>query len=233
MRQFCRWLKRNKRTRELLLEGITLPEVQVQPNRRDRLQPNEADALVRQAFKSKKVYRGYPGERRGWLYRLALLTGLRKSELATLTPASFRVAKKVVVVPAGRTKNGKEAHCPLPTAVFPALSPWLRKHGPNQPLFPDLAKVSTNDLVFYDLRDAGIPYETPDGVRCFHALRNSFISSLWDRGLPGPLVQGLARHSTMELTTRYNRHRDGARAAAVEGLPVPGMYRGEYRRRKS
>jgi integrase len=230
MRQFTRWLKRNKRTRELLLEEITLPEVQIKPNQRDRFQPEEADKLVNHALGSERVYHGYDGVRRAWLYRLALLTGLRRGELAVLTPKHVRLAEQVIVVSPGDTKNGKKAECPLPPEVLPELSAWLREHGKNERLFPGLEDIDTRDFLSRDMRDAGIPRETDEGIRCFHSLRNTYISQLWDLRLPGPLVQDLARHSKMELTAKYNRHKDGARAAAVAGLPVPGMSRGEYGR---
>ena len=188
MRQFSYWLQRNKRTREPILADIRLPEVHDKPGQRDRLQPEEADKLVRHTMNSDRVYRGYTGEQRAWLYRLALLTGLRRGELAALLPEFVLLAEKVVVVPAKATKNGKQATCPLPTSVLPELSRWLRKQVPGEPLFPGLAKIDTRDLLQRDLRDAGIPRCTIHGVRCFHSLRNSFISSLWDQafGRCGP-----------------------------------------------
>ena len=87
LKSFSRWAKKDRRTREDLLADLERPKI-VTENKRAALSPEQAARLVTttQAGKSR---RGMTGEDRSWLYTLAIYTGLRRSELQSLTPESF------------------------------------------------------------------------------------------------------------------------------------------------
>jgi integrase/recombinase XerD len=71
-----------------------------------------------------------------------------------------------------------------------------------------------------DLKAAGIPYETADGIFDFHALRAMYVTDLVATGADPKTVQKLARHSTITLTMElYAKLDKGAVAKAVNRLP--------------
>ena len=54
-----------------------------------------------------------------------------------------------------------------------------------------------------DLRDAGIPYQTEEGIADFHAAgRHTYITQLIRSGVSLPTAMELARHSDVKMTMR-------------------------------
>src|SRR5205823_683184 len=86
----------------------------VRRERRD-LSAEEAVCLVNAALTSERHYRGLTGEDRHFVYAVALQTGFRAAELASLQPSSFDLsaAPPTATVEAGYTKNGQKAVQPL------------------------------------------------------------------------------------------------------------------------
>jgi integrase len=127
-RAFCRWACDTGRLRDNPMRGVKgfNPE-EVRRHRRRALTPDEAARLIRAAERG-PVVRGMTGPDRARLYALALGTGLRASELASLTPGRFDLAAdpRTVTVPAAYTKNGKEAVQPLPRPWPPGWPPGSR-----------------------------------------------------------------------------------------------------------
>jgi len=71
-----------------------------------------------------------------------------------------------------------------------------------------------------DLKAAGIPYETPEGVFDFHALRAMYVTELVRTNADVKTVQKLARHSTIAMTMDvYAKADSGEAAKAVNKLP--------------
>jgi hypothetical protein len=140
------------------------------------------------------------GPDRARCYALALGTGFRAGELASLTPERFDLDANppTVTVQGGYTKNGKEAVQPLPPALAERLAPWLATLPSARAVFnlPD----RTAEMIRVDLTAAGIEYEMPSGVVDFHALRGCYISYLVSSGASVKTCQTLARHSTPSLT---------------------------------
>jgi integrase len=100
------------------------------------------------------------------------------------------------------------------------LQKWLAgKHGH---LFPGLRDKKTSDMIRRDLEAAGLPYTTDEGRRCMHALRNTYISQLFDAGLDIAQVQRLARHKDVRQTIKYEKRRTGE-AGLVDRLDYPGL----------
>ena len=63
------------------------------------------------------------------------------------------------------------------------LREWLVGVGPDQLLFPKLARRRTWLMVKKDLERIGIPYETAEGIADFHAAgRHSHITGLVRNG---------------------------------------------------
>ena len=140
------------------------------------------------------------GPDRATLYRVALGTGFRAAELASLTTASFRLNSEppTIVCEAAYTKNGRHAEQPIPDALADLLAPWLHTRVLDRPVFKMPRR--TAPMIRVDLAAAGIAYETASGVIDFHALRGTYISHLVSSGVSVKTCQTLARHSTPSLT---------------------------------
>ena len=176
------------------------------------------------AERSPVLVEGYDGRMRALLYKLAYATGLRRSELASLTPASFKLTRRKpkVVVAAVSAKNRQETTIRLHEDLVELLRTWLQEQplGADERLFPHLAGKKTGKMMQRDLKDAGVPYQTKDGkYRDFHALRHSFISNLWDAEATPPQAQRLARHSDIRLTMKYSHVDSEAEDAVIRRMP--------------
>jgi integrase len=219
MKQFTRWLDHEGRIEDPLRKW-KLKKVVEERCPRDRLQPEELTLLVRTAYASTRVIEGYGGQERAWLYLLASMTGLRRGELAVLNPSSFDLATRTVTVAAAYTKAKVMAVLPLNRSMIPDLQKWIA--GIRGPLFPGLREKRTRKMIQLDLAEAGLPYRTELGSRCFHSLRNTYVSQLFDAGLTIDQVQRFARHSDVRLTMKYAKPRAGE-AALIDDVAYPGL----------
>src|SRR5205823_3287025 len=89
-------------------------------------------------------------------YRLAVATGLRYSEIKSLTPASFGGTS--VTVQAAYSKNGQTATLDLPPDVASDLTVWVQGKPKAKPVFPLPGRGSA--MLRVDLED---PPHTPGG----------------------------------------------------------------------
>jgi len=189
--------------------------------RRRNLPDDEMAALVAAARRSPEPYAGLSGPDRAMLYIVAANTGLRASELASLTPKSFSLDgnRATVHCLAGYTKNGEEAVLPLRSEVAAMVREWLADKPAGERLWPGEwagqrhgAEMIRVDPASPRLRRAGltaadIDYEDDEGrVADFHALRHTFISNLARAGVHPRNAQALARHSTIDLTMNVYTH---------------------------
>ena len=222
IKQFIAWLHSEGRIADdpLHWRKWKLKRFVEERNPRDRLQPAELNALVRTAYASVRIVEGYDGQTRGWLYLLGSMTGLRRGELAALTPSCFDLAAKTVSVAAAYTKAKKPAVLPLTAPLVADLTAWLATIEGS--LFPALAQKRTSKMMVVDLKAADVPFKTETGSRCFHSLRNTYISQLFDAGLGVDDVQRYARHSEVGLTMKYAKQWADA-PAKLEKLNYPGL----------
>lgn len=217
-KQFTRWCSIEGYMPADTLATWHVSEVTVERHPRDRLQPDELALLIETTRKSTVVILGYSGEERAWLYRLAAYTGFRRSELAALTDRSFDWTTRTVVVPGKFTKNGKPAVLPIHKNLNGELRDWVE----NRPgvLFPDLREKPLHRMIKRDLKRAGIAYQTEVGSRCFHGLRNTFISSLFDVTDNVDTIRTLARHNSVRTTMRYAKPKSNA-TAIIDEIDCP------------
>ena len=166
-------------------------------------------------------WRKMTGPSRALCYRLAVGTGLRYSEIESITPESFdwKGNPATVMVAAGYTKNGEPATLPLPSDLALDLHTYVASLPPARPIFP-LAPDCGAKMLRPDLERAGIPYVDAGGlVFDFHALRCQCATLADQAGVTPRVVQRLMRHSTLELTGRYTRPRAVDIEKAAESLP--------------
>jgi integrase len=221
VRAFSRWAWRSGRTVGDALAGVT--GFNANEDRRHDRRTLGLDELRRAiaAPHSGPDYRGMTGPARALCYHLAVSTGLRFSEIASITLDSFDWSTDpvTVTIAAGYTKNGDPATLPVPADVEHDLIPFLADVRDDDPVFrlPDRGA----DMVKLDLKAAGIPYRNTDGlVFDFHRLRCQCATLADQAGGSPRVVQKPMRHSTLELTGRYTRPRVHDLEAASAALPT-------------
>ena len=220
---FSRWLWRDGRSREDALAHLTPPNPDADPRHaRGVLIREEFDALIR-ATRPATPFRGLSGYDRTMLYVVASYTGLRASELASLTPSGFDLDadQPVVRVQAGYTKNGEEAVVPLRPDLCERLRSYFSGRDRRAPLWPGSWVGIAAKMLRGDLERAGVPYVDGDGrYRDFHSLRHRFGSELARANVPPKVAQELMRHSTIVLTMDRYSH-VGLHDTAVRSKAAP------------
>ena len=221
IRAFSRWAWRDGRTADDALIGLAGYNAK-EDRRHDRrtLSVDELRRLIAAAHRG-DAYRRMTGPARALCYRLAVATGLRFSEIASITLASFALSgdSPSVTVAAGYTKNGEPATQPFPDDLATDLAPLVAATRPGCPVFPLPDRGA--DMLKSDLQSAGIPYRDAAGlVFDFHSLRCQCATLADAAGVSPRVVQRMMRHSTLELTGRYTRPRLSDLAGATNALPT-------------
>jgi integrase len=188
---------------------------------RRALCPEEGVRLIRAAESGPTILR-MNSEDRATLYALIMVTGLRKSEIGSLTPPSFSLESDppTLTVGAAYSKRRRDDVLPLPAGLASRLRVWLVGKPLDAPVFnlPD----KPQKMLYRDLAAAGIEQETASGVIDLHALRHTFVSNVVATGATVKTAQELARHSTPVLTFGVYAHaRLADIASTVEHLPDP------------
>ena len=128
IKSFTNWLVKDRRipTNPLTHLAKLNAKVDIRHERR-ALTTDELARLIQAAEQSKKTYRELDGTTRAMLYRLAAMTGLRASELSSLTPASFDLAADTptVTLEAGYSKHRREDVLPLHPDLVARLRQWF------------------------------------------------------------------------------------------------------------
>jgi integrase len=129
------------------------------------------------------------GTDRAVLYQVALCTGFRRKELASLAPESFNLddTPPNIVVAAAHSKRRREDRQPIPHALADVLRQWLPSKPPGKPVFP--LPYWTAKMLRQDLAAAGIAEETAEGVFDLHATRHTYITKLALSIIPVPIAQ--------------------------------------------
>ncbi len=138
IKQFSRWLIRDRRTDEDRL--IFLERGNVRTDRRlERREITDFEIqYLLDAANSGKTRAKLTGFQRHTLYVTALSTGLRASELASLTPAHFDLdaAVPIVRIDAENEKACRGDVIPLPQGLIQILKPWFEGKQPKALLWP-------------------------------------------------------------------------------------------------
>jgi integrase len=225
IKQFTRWLVKDRRTSEDPLAHLAMLNVSLD-RRHDRrpFSDKELHTILQVADRG-PVVRRMAGPDRAMLYAVAAYTGLRASELASLTPESFVLDGPMpcVTVQAAYSKHRRQDVLPLHASLVALLRPWLATKPASQPVWPGKwAKGKEAGVMLRrDLEVAGIPYVDETGRYAdFHALRHTFITNMVKSGIAPKSAQSLARHSTIDLTMNvYTSLTVHDQASALASLP--------------
>ncbi|MGB2821928.1 MAG: site-specific integrase, partial [Phycisphaerae bacterium] len=169
------------------------------------------------------------GQCRALVYKFMMLTGLRRSEAASVTVGALCLDEDApyVHVEGKHAKSGRAATLPLRGD----LADDLRKHiarmaeanreavSPDTPLF-DIDWRNLLRTFNLDLAAAGIPKRDAQGRTVdVHSLRHTFATLLARNGVSPGVAQRLMRHSDIRLTMNTYTHLDLAdTASAVASL---------------
>ncbi len=159
---------------------------------------------------------------RSALYRVAAYTGLRASELASLTPDHFQLDQvpPVVTVEAKDAKGRREEPIPLPPHLVEFLRTFLASRKPKERIWPgEWARYHSQAIwLKRDCKRAKLG----TGIT-FHGLKRRYVTRLVRSGVEIDLVRRLARHKQLSTTMNYYVGSDLPElAAAVNKLPAPG-----------
>lgn len=156
------------------------------------------------------------------IYRVAVLTGLRKDELRQLQWRDIRLdqARPGVQLRPEANKSRREDRVPL-NAQAAAVLVALRSRGAG-PLDPVFVTVPTLNTLKRDLKKAGIPYRNEEGRQFdFHSFRYCFATMLAKANVPIRTAIELMRHKDPRLTLQiYTDAGQLDTDEAVERLPM-------------
>lgn len=147
------------------------------------------------------------GRERRLLYRIALLTGLRRKEIERLRVQHLELDRTPfarIALPGNLTKNNKPANIPLLPSLVDELCAWITEtnRGPGDKLLYVPSRSNMSKIHKANLALAGIPYKDDHGRYAdFHALRKCANVILRKAGVPAKERQLFLRHSKLELTT--------------------------------
>jgi len=230
IKQFTRWLVKDRRAGDDPLAFIAMLNVSTD-RRHDRrpLTDTEFSSLLTAASNGPVVLR-MAGRDRSMLYTVAAYTGLRASELASLSVESFELDAEppTVTVQAAYSKHRRQDVLPLHSSLVAMLRPWLENKQPSRPIWPGTwaKRKYAGKMLQRDLKAAGIPYMDDNGLFAdFHALRHTFITNMVKAGVNPKTAQSLARHSTIDFTMNvYTSLAVHDQASALASLPsVPQL----------
>ena len=223
-RAFSTWLWRRKRLRDDVLRDLELADAAVGRTLfRRELTDAELEKIIAEAEKSDSVKIGRKRKvkqrrlsGRAWAYRIAVETGFRASEIASLRRESFDLdtSPPTVTVEAAYSKRRRRDTQPVSRAFAEMLRPWLATMPHGEPLFAGHTRWGA--AIKVDAKAAGVPLKTTKGTLDFHALRHTYASRI-AAVADAKTGQSLTRHASADLyLTVYAKQREASRAAAVE-----------------
>ena len=223
-KSFMTWLVDNHRAERNPVARFVPLNSETDDKRERRVLSDDDFAKLIEAAVTGEPYRRVNGLDRAMLYIVASNSGLRCSELASLTAESFDLDGGKVIVRAAHSKRRREDQQPIRPDLIAMLRLWLP--GRTGKLWPGSWWNTAAAMLQIDLQAAEIPYTDDRGhYYDFHALRHQFISQLSRAGVPPKVSQVLARHSTIQLTMDRYSHplTDDVRAALDKLPPLPDL----------
>ncbi|MDO8263612.1 MAG: site-specific integrase [Gallionella sp.] len=172
------------------------------PARNRRLLPDEEGRLI-------KAIEGHSNPMFAWIVKLALYTGMRAGEIASLRRGQVNLTRRVIHLP--KTKNGEARNVPLTKAA--AETAGQAMENPIRPLDSDLVFFGEpgrdgkrRPYVCKKIWNEMVKREGFVGLH-FHDLRHELISRLVEAGLSDQKVAAISGHKTMQMLKRYTHLR--------------------------
>jgi integrase len=192
---FFRWAARRRYIRHSPADGLAAPSKSVA---RDRVLSDEE--LVRVYCVARR--RGHPF---GTIVELLLLTGQRRSEIGSLRQSFVDHSTKVITLPGGLTKNGREHTFPYGELVARAL----REAMPNGELLFAARRTTERSFCGWSKGKAAFDRECGIDHWTLHDLRRTFSTIQARIGTPPHITERILNHQVGTLTAIakiYNRY---------------------------
>ena len=206
---FCHWAVTTRKMPDCVLLTLKISTV---TDGRKRRAATEAELakLLASTDKAEPSF-DFTGSERAALYRVAVNTGFRVNELASLTPASFHFDAKApyVYLAASNAKNRREARQPIHPSLVGPFKAFLRGLPINELIWPGTWVNKAASMIRVDLAAADV------AEMDFHSLRTSYITNLARIGVHPKKAQQLARHSDINLTMKFYTNFETEELAAV------------------
>jgi integrase len=232
LKAFGNWLVTSRKVRENPFRHLKRVNAKTDVRKSRRVLSQDEFSRLIEATRTGKTLRTLTGENRAMLYTVAAYTGLRASELASLTPESFNLDTQppTLTVEAAHSKHRRKDVLPVHAELAGILAAWLANRTPNVVLWSgrwaidnaafklikhDLAKAKAawvneaTGTVERQQRERSdfLAYSDSQGRTVdFHALRHRFVSELARSGITPADAKTLARHSSIVLTMDYYTH---------------------------
>ncbi len=238
-KQFCLWAIDDQRVGDNPIAH--LKPVKAASQKRLALSADEISFLLQATESAQKSYK-IEGRNRALLYRFAVETGFRASEIRALIVKDFDLVNRLVRLSGKYTKNNKDAVLPLKPETCDFLKESFKTKTPKTEAFAMphpcsvvrmfrkdldharkiwLNQAANNPAELKQRQDSDFLRVERDGVKLdFHSLRHTFGTLLAASGIHPKTAQQLMRHSNINLTmSRYTHILSGQEASAIESLP--------------
>jgi integrase len=242
-KHFVTWLYRRDRLSNDVLKGVRPPNPESDRRiQRRALRPDEWSDFLRGVSASGER-RSMSAKDRALLYELAIQTGLRQSEVRSLTPGKFYLQQSpaYVVLPGARTKNRKPARQFVTDSLRVRLIEHVAKRRGVDPVFHLCDQSRVAEVIRKDLATARANYIKRGRTKAekrrrresdhlaatnhegetfdFHSLRHTCGAWLAMQGENPKTIQTIMRHSSITLTMdRYGHLFPAMESQAVERL---------------
>lgn len=215
IRQFCRWMVDTDR-------AGTNPIRNLKPPKRARQEMRAFDLdefrLLAQATAAAPVRYSMTGYERSLIYRFAVMTGLRRNELKSVTVAALDLKGRTVFVKGDDTKNSDDAIQPFTDQMSQELERYIAGKMPSVMLF----RIPTDSarMIQKDCKRAGVSVQNERGKITFHTLRHTCGTFLAAQGVHPKEIQRIMRHKDIGITMNRYCHTTISRVtAAVNKMP--------------
>lgn len=119
------------------------------------------------------------------------------------------------------SKNKEPVDLILNDGLADELKVFLAGKEPTEGVFNLPHKANAVQMLRADLRDAGVEFRDATGRDIdIHAMKHTFVSNLFNRGISPNVIQKLARHSEIQTTMKYSHVSFESEVAAMQTLGV-------------
>lgn len=217
IKSFCNWAVKEGRILKSPLANLKFFKEDLQLRR--SLTSEEIERLLKTTPKQPPVL-GIDGKQRALIYRIAIETGLRASEIKALTVENINFKTSSIILDGRFTKNSQTARLPLRESTLELLKEHAATRQEIQKLFDMPYKQSV--MIKQDYKAAKIDYDdNGSGKLDFHSLRHTFGTMLAKSGTHPKVAQQLMRHKKIEMTMNIYTHISPEQTReAVNSLPA-------------
>jgi site-specific recombinase XerD len=222
IKAFCHWCEREDRMAADPLRKMKAKSIKgdiVQTFKRRAMGETEFSRLISSVVESTTRPYYLTGMDRATIYMVAYNTGLRASEVRSLTPGSFDLDAWTVLIECSVSKRRRYDTIHLPESLVEWLRDYLADRPETEPIWPGSWHRSIAEILRADLVVAGIEPETAKGRVDFHAMRHSYATNVCKMKISPIVMQRACRFSTPALLNRYGHIGAEELKAVASALP--------------